>query len=82
MIVGHTIHKDLEVMGMSKWKGAKSTVDIAKYTQYKEGGRLQGLKKLSSVFLGREIQIGKHSSLQDAKATMELFKLRKDKILA
>lgn len=69
-------------MGMTDWKGAKSIVDISSYTQYKEGGKVQGLKKLTSVFLGKDIQIGKHSSLQDAKATMELFKLRKDKILA
>jgi hypothetical protein len=42
---------------------------------------VQGLKRLTAVFLGKDIQQGKHSSLQDAKATMGLFSLRKDKIL-
>jgi RNA exonuclease 4 len=82
VLVGHTLYKDLEVMRMTGWKGIKSMVDVSRYSQYKEGGKVQALKKLTAVFLGRDIQIGKHSSLQDAKATMELFILRKDKILA
>ena len=68
-------------MGMSKWNGFKSLIDINKYSQYQESGKLQSLKRLASVFLEKEIQTGTHSSLQDAKATMKLFVLRKQKIL-
>lgn len=33
-VVGHTLWKDLEVMGMSKWNGFASLIDINKYSQY------------------------------------------------
>lgn len=81
-VVGHTLWKDLEVMGMSKWSGFKTVIDISKYSQYQENGKLQSLKRLALVFLEKEIQTGAHSSLQDAKATMSLFLLRKQKILS
>lgn len=81
-VVGHTLWKDLEVMGMSNWSGFKGLIDISKYSQYQEGGKLQSLKRLAAVFLEKDIQLGTHSSLQDAKATMSLFLLRKQKILS
>lgn len=69
-------------MGMTNWSQLKRQIDISQHPFYQEGGKLQSLRKLSSVFLQKEIQVGRHSSLQDAKATMELFLFRKGKILA
>lgn len=36
-------------------------------------GQLPGLKTLSTSVLGCSIQVGEHSSVEDARATMELF---------
>lgn len=68
-------------MGLNGWFGFKGVIDINKFSQFQENGKLQGLKRLAFVFLEKNIQSGAHSSLQDAKTTMELFKLKKDKIL-
>lgn len=66
---------------MVGWFGFKGVIDINKFSQFQENGKLQSLKKLAFVFLEKNIQTGTHSSLQDAKVTMELFKLKKEKIL-
>ena len=68
-------------MGMIGWFGFKNVININQFSQFQEYGKIQGLRKLALVFLQKNIQTGTHSSLQDAKITMELFKLKKDKIL-
>jgi RNA exonuclease 4 len=37
-------------------------------------GRRPGLKRLAKTVLGVDVQGGQHSSVEDARATMELFK--------
>ena len=68
--MGHTIEKDLGVLGMEGWFGFKDVIDINKFSQYQENGKVQSLKRLAFVFLEKNIQTGMHSSLQDAKVTM------------
>jgi RNA exonuclease 4 len=41
-------------------------------------GRTPGLKLLADKLLGVEIQVGAHSSVEDARATMALYRLDKD----
>ena len=82
-MVGHTVHKDLEVTGLTGWKGIAAQIDIALFTEYKDkhNGKAIGLKKLSVDHLNRNIQVGWHSSVEDSLATIDLFKLHKKKIL-
>ena len=35
ILVGHTIRKDVEVCGLTNWKGWKALVDIAEFDKYK-----------------------------------------------
>lgn len=78
IVVGHTVNKDIEVCGLKEWKGWKALVDIAEFSDFKEkNGRLISLKNLSLRHLGRSIQEGRHSSVEDATATIDLYKLRR-----
>lgn len=81
--MGHTLHKDLEVTKLDKWKGISRKVDIAEFSEYREknGSKVVSLKRMAISFLNRNIQSGWHSSVEDASATMDLFKLNKKKIL-
>jgi RNA exonuclease 4 len=82
IVVGHTVWKDLEVCGLKEWKGWKALVDISEYADFKEkNGKLISLKNLTSRFLSRSIQEGRHSSVEDCVATMDLYRLRKQQIL-
>jgi RNA exonuclease 4 len=78
IVVGHTVWKDLEVCGLKEWKGWKAVVDICEFPSFKEkSGKLISLKNLSAKFLGKKIQEGRHSSTEDAQATMNLFLMKK-----
>ena len=82
LVVGHTIRKDIEVCGLKDWKGWKALIDINDYQEFKEkNGKLISLKNLTSRHLGRSIQEARHSSVEDAVATMDLFLLRRSQIL-
>ena len=82
IVVGHTVWKDLEVCGLSHWKGYKALIDINDYAEFKEtNGKLVSLKNLAARKLGKQIQDGRHSSVEDAETTLALFNLRKREIL-
>jgi RNA exonuclease 4 len=72
IVVGHALHHDL--------KALKITLDKEKVrdtqTLYAEssGNALVSLQKLTFQTLGKVIQTGQHSSVEDAAATMEIFK--------
>jgi hypothetical protein len=70
-------------MGLEKWTGISNKIDVAEFTLYKEknGKKLTSLKRLSESLLNKNIQKGWHSSVEDAVATMELFKINKKKIM-
>jgi RNA exonuclease 4 len=82
ILVGHTVWKDLEVCGLQNWKGWKTLVDISEFKEFKEKtGKLISLRNLSLKYLGRSIQEGRHSSVEDSLATIDLFKIRKMEML-
>jgi RNA exonuclease 4 len=77
VLVGHAIRNDLEALMLSHPQ--RDIRDTAKYPPYKKiaGGHQPRLKILAAEFLGLKIQEGSHSSVEDARATMLLF--RRDK---
>lgn len=80
ILVGHAIHKDLDVLFLSHPR--MSTRDTSKYKVFKEiaKGKAPALKKLVEQFLKISIQNGSHSSVEDARATMLLFRVHKNGI--
>ena len=75
MIVGHDLFADLKLLGLSKHP--KSLIrDTLKCPQLHMlvGLPQPSLKVLASKLLQREIQAGSHSSLEDAKAVMDIYK--------
>jgi RNA exonuclease 4 len=81
VVVGHTTAKDLEICHLKGWKGIRKAIDIADCSAYSPGGKRLSLKNLALSHLGKGIQEGWHSSLEDAKATMQLFLKNKHLIL-
>lgn len=79
LLVGHALEHDLKVLRISHPK--HMIRDTSRYGQFKKltEGRTPGLKRLTLHFLGANIQEGEHSSVQDAKAALQLYMLvRKD----
>jgi len=83
-IVGHTIKNDLETLQLRPKNPVIDIVDIEELRtkfeavmEYDTGKEKIGLKRLSAALLMRMIQESDsgHSSVEDAIATMELFKL-------
>lgn len=74
VLVGHAIKNDLEVLmiGHSK-KNIRDTSRFSGFRKY-SSGRSPSLKRLAKEILGVEIQNGEHSSIEDARATMLLFR--------
>ncbi|OAP65778.1 hypothetical protein AYL99_01750 [Fonsecaea erecta] len=77
VIIGHSIRHDLEALMISHPQ--RDVRDTARHPPYRKmaGGGSPRLKILASELLGFEIQQGEHSSVEDARACMLLF--RKDK---
>lgn len=75
ILVGHAIRNDLKVLMMSH--PPKMIRDTSRFRPFRNlvQGRLPSLKKLASQILGVNIQSGEHSSVEDAKATMQLYNL-------
>ena len=75
ILVGHAIHHDLESLFLSH--PYSKIRDTSKLPLFKKitGGRPPSLKKLILHYLKIEIQGGYHSSVEDARATMLLFRL-------
>ncbi|ANB15966.1 Rex4p [Sugiyamaella lignohabitans] len=77
ILVGHSVRHDLEVMGISHPRN--DIRDTSSYSLFREvsKGRTPSLKTLSRHFIGLNIQSGEHSSIEDARATMLLYRLYK-----
>ncbi|GEQ72083.1 hypothetical protein JCM33374_g5769 [Metschnikowia sp. JCM 33374] len=75
VVVGHAVHHDLGSLSISVPKHLIR--DTAKFPDFRKqnGGKTPGLKKLCHVYLGLDIQSGSHSSVEDAQATMAVFRL-------
>jgi RNA exonuclease 4 len=77
VLVGHAVQNDLDVLHLGHPK--RDIRDTSKHPPYKQlaGGWQPRLKLLAEELLGLEIQGAAHSSVEDARVTMMLF--RKDK---
>ncbi|PQE16307.1 RNA exonuclease 4 protein [Rutstroemia sp. NJR-2017a WRK4] len=82
ILVGHAIKHDLAALGLSHPR--RDIRDTSKYSGFRKyaAGRTPGLKKLAREVLGVEIQGGEHSSVEDARATMLLFRRVKGELEA
>ncbi|MCH0628639.1 hypothetical protein JNB11_01440 [Kocuria palustris] len=77
VLVGHSIHNDLKVLGISMSKQfIRDTATLAEYRAH-SGGKPPSLKKLAQIYFNIEIQHGSHSSVEDAQMAMLLFRIRK-----
>ena len=75
ILIGHAVHHDLEALYLTHPK--KMIRDTAGHTPFKQKyskGKTPSLKKLAQEILGWNIQGGEHSSVEDAKATMFIYK--------
>ena len=77
ILVGHAIKNDLEALLLSHSK--RDIRDTSKHPAFRQlaGGKTPSLKKLAREVLGVDIQGGAHSSIEDARATMLLFRREK-----
>lgn len=75
ILIGHAIKHDLDVLYLSHPR--KCLRDTSKFRPFRHlfRGNTPSLKKLTSEILGREIQAGEHSSIEDARAAMQLYVL-------
>ena len=78
VLVGHALKNDMAVLLLSHPQ--RDIRDTARHANFRKMsmGRSPALRKLAKERLGLEIQGGEHSSVEDARATMLLFKLEKD----
>ncbi|OJJ47963.1 hypothetical protein ASPZODRAFT_158807 [Penicilliopsis zonata CBS 506.65] len=78
VLVGHALRNDLDALLFSHPK--RDIRDTSKHPPYRKvaGGGSPRLKILASEFLGLTIQEGAHSSVEDARATMLLYRRDKD----
>ncbi|KAF3003541.1 3'-5' exonuclease [Curvularia kusanoi] len=80
ILVGHAVKNDLDVLILKHDK--RLIRDTSKFSKFRQlatkAGWTPGLKMLTQKLLGVEIQTGAHSSVEDARATMALFRLEKE----
>lgn len=78
ILVGHAIKNDLSALMLSHSK--RDIRDTSRHPAFRKlsMGKAPALKKLAKEYLGVEIQGGEHSSVEDARATMLLFRKEKD----
>ena len=80
ILVGHAVKNDLDALLLKHDK--RYIRDTSKYSKFRDlaaiPGRTPSLKGLVEKLLGVEIQTGKHDSVEDARATMALFRLEKE----
>jgi len=77
VIVGHAIKNDLAAMMLGHPK--KDIRDTSRFSGFRKysAGKTPSLRKLAKEILGVDIQAGEHSSIEDARATMLLFRRHK-----
>ncbi|KAL3426032.1 RNA exonuclease [Phlyctema vagabunda] len=77
ILVGHAIKNDLEAMMLGHPK--RDIRDTSRFSGFRKysAGKTPSLKKLAKEVLGVDIQGGEHSSIEDARATMLLFRRHK-----
>lgn len=78
IVIGHALHNDFHVLGMRH--PCHLVCDTAKCKQLRRLAQLHcnnatSLKTLTFLLLGYPIQEGEHCSVEDARASMQLFRL-------
>lgn len=75
ILVGHALRNDMKVLLINH--PPKMVRDTSRFRPFRNvtNGRTPSLKKLAEEILGVTIQTGEHSSVEDAKATMQLYNL-------
>ena len=78
ILIGHAIKNDLAALLLGHSK--RDIRDTSRHPRFRQlaGGKTPSLKKLARDVLGVDIQGGEHSSIEDARATMLLFRREKD----
>ncbi|KAL9073380.1 MAG: hypothetical protein Q9161_002995 [Pseudevernia consocians] len=78
ILIGHAIKHDLEALLLGHSK--RDIRDTSRHPAFRQlaGGKTPSLKKLAREVLGVDIQGGEHSSIEDARATMLLFRREKE----
>ncbi|XP_004922283.2 uncharacterized protein LOC101746969 [Bombyx mori] len=74
ILVGHSLKNDLNVLFLSHPK--RNIRDTSKYKPFKKitKGSTPSLKRLAKEILSIDIQHGEHSSVEDARAAMQLYR--------
>ncbi|XP_073342061.1 interferon-stimulated 20 kDa exonuclease-like 2 [Pagrus major] len=80
VVIGHAVHNDFKVLGYSHPAALTRDTSRIPLLNAKAGIAVHecaSLKRLTKALFNRDIQTGKkgHSSVEDAKATMELYKV-------
>jgi RNA exonuclease 4 len=77
VLVGHAVKHDLDALMLGHPK--KDTRDTSRFKGFRKysAGKTPSLKRLTKEILGVDIQGGQHSSIEDARATMLLFRRHK-----
>jgi RNA exonuclease 4 len=74
VLVGHDIYHDLSVLRLKHPKrDIRDTVMLRDFRRYANGGK-PSLSVLAYEILGLEVHQGVHSSIEDARVTMALFR--------
>lgn len=77
ILVGHAVHHDLKALFLSHPKSMIRDTTTYKPFRAIAGGKTPSLKKLTKEFLKLDIQGAQHSSVEDARATMLLFRINR-----
>ncbi|KAK8250201.1 ribonuclease H-like domain-containing protein, partial [Phyllosticta capitalensis] len=78
ILVGHALKHDMGVLQLSHPR--RDVRDTARHPAFRARsmGRAPALRKLAKEVLGLDIQGGEHSSVEDGRATMALFRADKE----
>ncbi|KAL8720062.1 MAG: hypothetical protein Q9225_003030 [Loekoesia sp. 1 TL-2023] len=77
ILIGHSVRNDLDALLLGHPK--RDIRDTSRHPAYRRiaRGKTPSLKRLAKQILGVDIQGGEHSSIEDARATMLLFRREK-----
>ena len=79
LIIGHSIHNDFQALEFTQAQ-QKMVRDISTFREYMYNGKKTKLQTLAQDFLKISIQGGDHNSIEDARATLALYRLKKQQI--
>ena len=77
IVIGHSMRHDLNALMLGHPR--RDLRDTSRYKPFRQfaAGRTPSLKKLAEVVLGVQVQRGEHSSVEDARVAMGLYRREK-----